>query len=78
VFEHAEDGCTASDVKNDLVLEQVSVLVDRVSVAPGANLIFLQRFRQSLIQSGVARLWQQLQDWSMRTSISSWMPVVAH
>jgi hypothetical protein len=27
-FEHAEDGCTASDIEDDLVLEQVPVLID--------------------------------------------------
>jgi hypothetical protein len=41
VLEHAEDGCTASDIEDNLVLEQVSVLVDRVSVALGADLVFL-------------------------------------
>jgi hypothetical protein len=39
--EHAEDGCTASDIEDDLVLEQVAVLVDRVAVALGADLVFL-------------------------------------
>jgi hypothetical protein len=40
-LEHAEDGCTASDIEDDLVLEQMAVLVDRVSVAPGADFVFL-------------------------------------
>jgi len=42
VREHAEDGCAASDVEDDLVLEQVPVLVDRVAVALGADLVFLR------------------------------------
>ena len=29
---HAEDGCTASDVQDDLVLENVSILIDGVAV----------------------------------------------
>jgi hypothetical protein len=38
---HAEDGGTASDIKDDLVLEQVRVLVDGIAVALGSNFIFL-------------------------------------
>jgi len=38
---HAEDGCTASDVEDDLVLEDVAVVVDRVAVTLSADLVFL-------------------------------------
>lgn len=41
VVEHAEDGCTASNVEDDLVLEKVAVLVYRVAVALGTDFIFL-------------------------------------
>jgi hypothetical protein len=41
VAAHAQDGGTASDVKDDLVLEEVPVLVDCVAIAPRANLVFL-------------------------------------
>ena len=40
---HAEDGCTASDVQYDLVLEDVSVLVDGVAVGSSPHLVFLHR-----------------------------------
>jgi hypothetical protein len=39
--EHAKDGGTASDVEDDLVLEQVWVLVDGIAVALRADFIFL-------------------------------------
>ena len=38
---HAEDGCTASYVKNNLVLKEVSILVYRVSIRLGPDFIFL-------------------------------------
>lgn len=38
---HAEDGGAASDIEDDLVLEQVRVLVDGVAVALGSDFIFL-------------------------------------
>jgi hypothetical protein len=41
VCKHAEDGGTASNVKDDLVFEQVRVLVDRIAVALRADFIFL-------------------------------------
>ena len=36
---HAEDGCTATDVQYDLVLEQVLVLIYRVSIRSCADVI---------------------------------------
>lgn len=39
--EHAEDGGTAANVEDDLVLEDVGVVVDSIAVALGANLVFL-------------------------------------
>ena len=39
--EHAENGGTAADVEDDLVLEEVGVVVDGIAVALGADLIFL-------------------------------------
>lgn len=39
--EHAEDGGTAANVEDDLVLEDVGVVVDSIAVALGADLIFL-------------------------------------
>lgn len=42
---HAENGCTASNVKDDLVLEKVGVLVDGIAVALGSHLIFLNAHR---------------------------------
>jgi hypothetical protein len=41
-YAHAENRGTAANVKDDLVLEQVGVLVNGIAVAPGANLVFLQ------------------------------------
>lgn len=38
---HAEDPGAASDIKHNLVFEQVFVLVDRVSVRPCPHLVFL-------------------------------------
>ena len=38
---HAQDGCTASDVQDDLVLEDVFVVVDGVAVGARADFIFL-------------------------------------
>ena len=43
-FIHAQDGCTAPDVKDYLVLEKMSILVDGILVGFGPNLIFLQVF----------------------------------
>ena len=40
--EHAEDGGTAADIEDDLVLEEVGVVVDGIAVALGADLIFLR------------------------------------
>lgn len=40
---HAKDGCTASDVQDNLVLEEMAILVDGVPVRPRANLVFLRR-----------------------------------
>ena len=45
---HAEDGCTASHVEDDFVLEDVLVVVDGVAVGAGADLIFLFHCCQSL------------------------------
>lgn len=44
---HGQNGGTAANVENDLVLEKVLVLDDRVHVGSRANLIFLQRQSQS-------------------------------
>ena len=38
---HAKDGCTASDVQDDLVLEDVSILIDGVAIGSSSDLIFL-------------------------------------
>ena len=38
---HAEDGCTASNVQDDFVLEDVLVVVDGISVGASADFIFL-------------------------------------
>ena len=38
---HAENTGSTSDIKNDLVLEDVAVLVDRVAVGSCADIIFL-------------------------------------
>jgi hypothetical protein len=48
--EHAEDGGTAANVEDDLVLEEVGVVVDGIAVALGADLVFLSRL------SGIVRL----------------------
>lgn len=40
-YVHAQDGGTASNIKDDLVLEEVAVVVDRIAVRLGANFIFL-------------------------------------
>lgn len=40
---HAENSGTASDIEDDLVLEKVGILVDRVSVALGSYFILLLR-----------------------------------
>lgn len=49
--EHAEDGGTAADIKDDLVLEEVGVVVDGIAVALGADLIFLR------LLSGLDQCW---------------------
>ena len=41
--EHTEDTGTASNIEDDLVLEDVLVLNNGVHVGAGANLIFLSR-----------------------------------
>lgn len=38
---HGEDTGTAADIEDNLVLEEVGILVDRVAVASCANLVFL-------------------------------------
>lgn len=40
---HGQDASTTSDVKYDLVLEEVLVLDDGVHIRAGADFIFLQR-----------------------------------
>lgn len=40
-YRHAENRGAASDIKNDLVLEQVGVLVYGIAVALGSHFIFL-------------------------------------
>ena len=68
---HAEDGCTASHVEDDFVLEDVLVVVDGVAVGAGADLIFLFHCCQSLSPTaGLAHCGEP-------TNISSWMPEVA-
>lgn len=39
---HAQDGCTTSDIEDNLVLEQMAVVVDRIAVGLGADFIFLR------------------------------------
>lgn len=41
---HGENGSTAADVEDDLVLEDVLVLHDGIHVRPRANLIFLYNY----------------------------------
>ena len=41
--EHAQNTGTATDIEDDLVLENVAVVVDRIAVGLGADLIFLQQ-----------------------------------
>jgi hypothetical protein len=38
---HAEDGCTASNIQNYLVLEEMSILADGVLIALGSDFILL-------------------------------------
>lgn len=47
--EHAQDGCTASYIQYDFVLEQVLILINCVSVRLGANFIFLKRSLEKLV-----------------------------
>lgn len=42
-LKHAQDCCTAANVQDDLVLEDMSILVDCISVRPRANIIFLRK-----------------------------------
>jgi len=59
---HAQDGCAASDIEDDLVLEQVRVLVDSVAVALGSDFIFLKRIvsRRSKGNGREGQLYQHL------------------
>ena len=41
VGKHGKDGRSASDVEDDLVLEQVGVLVDGIAVRLGPDFVFL-------------------------------------
>jgi hypothetical protein len=49
VVEHAQDGGAASDVEDDLILEEVPVLVDCVTVAPRSDLVFLSFISAGLL-----------------------------
>jgi hypothetical protein len=40
-YVHAQDTSSTADVKDNLVLEDVAVLIDRVAVRAGADIIFL-------------------------------------
>ena len=46
---HAEDGCTASDIQHHLVLENVLVLVDGISVRLGADFILQHLFVNAMV-----------------------------
>ena len=72
---HAQDGGAAADIKDDLVLEEVAVLVDGVAVALGAHFVFLHAREVSnvFLPRGNPR-----GAGSTRTSISSWIPLDAH
>ena len=64
--EHAEDGGTAADIEDDLVLEEVGVVVDGIAVALGADLIFLSSLSGNVSAECVGTV--------LLTSISSWIP----
>lgn len=70
---HGEDTGTAANIEDNLVLEKVGVLVDRIAVASCADLVFLKPRCQPLVShpTSGARL-------GAHTSISSWMPSCAH
>jgi hypothetical protein len=65
--EHAENGGTAADVEDDLVLEEVGVVVNGIAVALGADLVFLSRLLGMVRRESFS--WMLL-----LTSISSWIP----
>lgn len=48
LYVHAENTGSASNIENDLVLEDVTVLVDSVAVGSCANIIFLLGRRKSV------------------------------
>ena len=62
---HGQDGRSAADIEDDLVLEDVGVLSDGVHVRPSADLIFLVTMSASIPTTFSRR---------KLTSISSWMP----
>ena len=57
---HAEDGCTASNIQDDFVLEDMLVLINRVAIGSSPNLVFLRTF--SILESGL----QRSQMWLLR------------
>lgn len=48
---HAENTGTTADIQNNLVLEDVAVLVDRVAVGTGTDIVFLYRKKKSKVRS---------------------------
>lgn len=64
---HAKDGCTASNVQDDFVFEDVLVVVDRISVGAGADFIFLFNLYQFWLAPSTYHCGEP-------TNISSWMP----
>ena len=63
---HAENARAATNVENDLILEEMLILVDGISIGSGPDLIFLEY--RSLFNKIQARFLQP------HTSISSWIP----
>jgi hypothetical protein len=51
--EHAENGGTAADIEDDLVLEEVGVVVDGIAVALGADLVLEHLLVDSMVVVGV-------------------------
>lgn len=38
---HAQNACATTNIKNDLVLEDMAVLVDGIAIGAGTDIIFL-------------------------------------
>lgn len=48
---HAQNASAAADIEDDLVLEDMTVLVDGVTVRTGANIVFLKAVWQVVSKS---------------------------